>query len=255
MTLRTPLIVGNWKLHHLREQAVQVSRQIAARVQPLLNRCEVGIAPVFTTLSDVEQEIRGQGLHLAAQNLYWQEQGAFTGEVSASFLKDVGCDMAIVGHSERRQLFEESNAMVAKKAHAALQQGLTPIVCVGETLSQREAGDAEKTVLSQLGAVIEKLGPEIAKTVVAYEPVWAIGTGKVATPEDAQEIHEALRAALAKVGSEVAENTRILYGGSVKPDNVTDLMHCQDIDGALVGGASLNVEDFLLIVSRGVEAR
>jgi triosephosphate isomerase len=211
---------------------------------------DVLIAPPFTALASIAERIAGSRLLLAAQNLHWETQGAFTGEISAAMLVAAGCTHVIVGHSERRQLFGDTDATVARKTRAALQARLTPIVCVGETLAEREAGTTMDVVRRQLTSGLADLAPDaVAATIIAYEPVWAIGTGRVATPEQAQEVHSALRALISGLaGPAVAAGVRILYGGSVKPDNVDALLRQPDLDGALVGGASLKATDFARIV-------
>jgi triosephosphate isomerase len=198
----------------------------------------------------VREALGGSAVKLAAQNVYWEDQGAYTGEVSAPLLRDVGCAYCIVGHSERRQLFGETNETVHRRVHALLSQGLVPILCVGETLAQREASETLDVVLGQLSRGLDGVGKtEAASLVVAYEPVWAIGTGRTASPADAQEVHAAIRERLGALYDEAtASAMRILYGGSVKPENAATLMAEKDLDGALVGGASLNAESFAAIV-------
>jgi triosephosphate isomerase (TIM) len=230
--MRKPVIAGNWKMYKLHDEAVET----ALALKPLTanaNHCEVIIAPVFTALKTVA------------------EQSANTGEVSAEMLKDVGCSHVIIGHSERRQFYRETDEFVNKKTKAALRSGLTAIVCVGETLDEREAGEAESVVKTQLFAGLENLTvSDMERIIIAYEPVWAIGTGKTAAPEQAQEMHGFIRKILFEAhGKETADNIRILYGGSVKPENIRDLMSQTDIDGALVGGASLEAESFARIIN------
>lgn len=247
---RRPLIAGNWKLHNTVAQSLDLARQIEQGLDHA-TACEVVIAPVFTALHAVGGLLSaGSKLQLAGQDVYWQERGAFTGEVSAVLLRDVGCTHVIVGHSERRQFFAESDATVLQKTRAALAQPLTPIVCVGETLEQRRAGKTLDVVLGQARAVWRQVETAaLPKLLFAYEPVWAIGTGLAATPADAEEVHAALRSALAADhGHTVASQVRLLYGGSVKPDNAASLLAQTNIDGALVGGASLVAADFLAIV-------
>ena len=212
---------------------------------------EVVLGPPFTALHAVGGAIKGSGIALAAQNMHWEPKGAFTGEVSPVMLKDAGCAYVIIGHSERRQFFGETDATVNKKLAAAYANGLIPIMCVGETLDGRERGDAFKVIETQLAGGLKDVGPKQAEaTVIAYEPVWAIGTGKTATPRQAQEVHAFIRGWLRKAyGDAVAANIRIQYGGSVKPDNVKELMACEDIDGALVGGASLKADSFSALVN------
>jgi len=252
MSARKPLLAGNWKMHGLRAEAEALARGIVAGCSKLTDR-EVLLAPPYTALTRVGAIVAGSPVHLGAQNLYWEPKGAFTGEVSAAMLRDAGCSHVIVGHSERRQLFGECDGTVANKIKAAQSAGLTPIICVGETLADRQAGTTLEVIHRQLHDGL--LGPEttaIASLVVAYEPVWAIGTGEVATPDLAQAVHEFIRETLsAMFGADAAQACRILYGGSVKPDNVDELMKEPDIDGALVGGASLDVESFLRIVNFG----
>ena len=247
---RTPGIAGNWKMHMTVPEAL-------ALVSGLMPACsgrrdvEVVLGPPFTALHAVSSAINGSGIGLAAQNMHYEAKGAFTGEVSASMLLDVGCTHAIIGHSERRQYFCETDSTVNLKVKAALTSGLVPIVCVGETLSQREKGEAFKVIEGQLYGGLEGLSPEQSKTIIiAYEPVWAIGTGKTATPEQALEVHAYIRKWLSdRFGADSAAATRILYGGSVNPGNVVDLMGREDIDGALVGGASLKADSFLALVN------
>ena len=212
---------------------------------------EVVLAPPFTALHAVSDAIKGSGMALAAQNMHWESKGAFTGEVSPAMLRDAGCAFVIIGHSERRQFFGETDATVNKKLAAAYANGLTPIMCVGETLAERERGDAFKVIETQLSGGLKDVGPKQAEgTVIAYEPVWAIGTGKTATPQQAQEAHAFIRGWLRKAyGEAVAAKIRIQYGGSVKPDNVKELMACEDIDGALVGGAALKADSFSALVN------
>ena len=249
MTARKPLVAGNWKLHHGLRASEDLARAVAAGAGSD-GAVEVVVAPVFTALHAVGAALAGTGVGLAAQDLHWDDQGAFTGEVSAPLLADVGCSHVIIGHSERRQLFGETDANVARKVGAALRHRLVPIVCVGETLEQREAGKTLSVVLGQLDAALAGLGADaVGGLVVAYEPVWAIGTGKVAKASDAQEVHAAIRARVSEtIDAGAAAALRILYGGSVKADNAEELMGQPDIDGALVGGASLKAEQFLPIV-------
>jgi triosephosphate isomerase len=250
---RRPLVAGNWKLYKTlaesRALASEIREQLGTEAE-LTNGPEVALGPVFTALTTVRDAISGSTLRLAAQDSYWEPQGAFTGQVSAALLADVGCHYVIAGHSERRQLFHESDADVNKKARAVLKHGMAPIVCVGETLTEREAGSAEAVVVRQLSAALADISePEMARVVIAYEPVWAIGTGKNAQPKDAQEMHATIRAQLSqRFGAKVAAGCRVLYGGSVKPENAAALMAEPDIDGALVGGASLAAASFCAIV-------
>lgn len=216
------------------------------------NHCDVVIAPVFTALKTVADRLDGSNIAVAGQDCSTQNEfGAYTGEVTAEMLKDVGCSYVIIGHSERRQFYGETDQSVNKKAKAAVEAGLTAIVCVGEQLSEREAGQAESVVKNQLAGSLAGLTvSDMERIIIAYEPVWAIGTGKTATPEQAQEMHGYIRRTVAEThGSETGERVRILYGGSVKPNNIGTLMAQQDIDGALVGGASLEAESFAAIVN------
>ena len=250
--MRTPLIVGNWKMHKTVAEALELVDRLAPLVEGLVG-AEVAVAPPFTALEAVGRRLAGSAVGLAAQNLHWEPQGAFTGEVSAAMLRDVGCRFAIVGHSERRQLFGETDDAVARKAAAALGAGLTPIVCVGETLAEREGGNAFAVVERQVRAALEALAREtLERVVVAYEPVWAIGTGRTATSEQAQEVHGCIRRVLAGAAGAAADVIRILYGGSVKPSNSAELQAQPDVDGALVGGASLDAETFAAIARSGV---
>ncbi len=227
----------------------------ALELKPLVanvNRCEVVIAPVFTALGTVAARLEGSNIAVAAQDCAVQNEfGAHTGEIAAAMLKDVGCSHIIIGHSERRQFYAETDGSVNKKAKAAIEAGLAAIVCVGEHLADRQAGEAERVVKNQLAGSLAGLTvSDMERIIIAYEPVWAIGTGKTATPEQAQEMHGHIRQNIAEThGAEVSERTRILYGGSVKPDNISSLMTQQDIDGALVGGASLEAESFAAIVN------
>ena len=216
------------------------------------NHCDVVVAPVFTALKTMADRLEGSNIHVAAQDCATQNEfGAFTGEVTPGMIKDAGCSHVIIGHSERRQFFGETDASVNKKAKAAIEAGLTAIVCIGEQLSEREAGNADSVVKTQLNGSLAGLTvSDMERIIIAYEPVWAIGTGKTATPEQAQEMHGHIRRnVLAVHGPETAAKTRILYGGSVKPENIGSLMSQEDIDGALVGGASLDAQSFARIVN------
>jgi triosephosphate isomerase (TIM) len=213
------------------------------------SHCQVVLAPPFTSLASVSEEIRGTSLKMAAQNAFWETKGAYTGEISLPMLEDAGCSMVILGHSERRQYFGETDATVNRRIHAALSSTLQPIVCIGESLSEREAGKHHSVVAQQLAGGLDCLTQEgLLRIILAYEPVWAIGTGRTASPETAQEMHCHIRNWLSGKFGKVAEEIRILYGGSVKPDNVDTLMQQPDIDGALVGGACLEAESFLRII-------
>ena len=243
--MRTPVMAGNWKMHCTSGEAVGLARELSERLASGVE-AEVVVAPPYTALIPVREVLSRSVISLSAQNLHWEPKGALTGEVSAEMLKDAGCSHVIIGHSERRSLFGESDKGVNRKVIAALAQGLTPIVCVGETLQEREAGTTRDIVLSQLdGALCGLDADAIAQLLIAYEPVWAIGTGRTATPDQAQEVHAWIRERLSTLANtDVAKQIRILYGGSVKPDNVAELMGQPDLDGALVGGASLKADSF-----------
>ena len=247
--MRTPIIAGNWKLNYKQEQAGDLARQIVEATREVSD-VEVVLCPVYTSLETVRRIVEHSPVKLGAQDMFWEESGAFTGEVSASLLKDAGCSLVIIGHSERRQYFNETNETVNRKVKAALTAGLIPIMCVGETLPEREAGKVESVISDHLLNGLAGLSSEeISKIIIAYEPVWAIGTGKNATPDQAQEVHLLIRKLLAKVSDpKTAEKVRIQYGGSVKPDNIKALMAQPDIDGALVGGAGLKAETFVPLV-------
>ena len=251
--MRKPVIAGNWKMYKMLGEAVDA----ALALKPLVanaNHCEVVIAPVFTALKMVADRLEGSNISVAGQNCASQNEfGAHTGEVAPTMIKDVGCSHVLIGHSERRQFYGETDEAVNKKIKAALAAGLTAIVCVGEMLSERDAGMAESIVKRQTVSGLEGLTVvDMERIIIAYEPVWAIGTGKTATPEQAQEMHAHIRKFVAETqGDEIADKTRILYGGSVKPDNIATLMSQPDVDGALVGGASLEAESFAQIVNYG----
>ena len=243
--VREPLVVGNWKMNGSRESVRALLGKIVSRGRI---GCDVLVCPSFVFLDVASESIRGSDLGLSAQNVDWNKDGAFTGEVSVSMLKEAGCTHTLVGHSERRELLGETNELVAKKFVAALDGGLLPILCVGESLSEREAGSTESVVLRQLDAVLDLVGiVGFGESIVAYEPVWAIGTGKSATASEANAVHELIRKRLAKESEQLSESIRILYGGSVKPENADELFEMKSIDGALVGGASLNAGSFLAI--------
>lgn len=218
---------------------------------------EIVLCPVFTALSEVSEVVTGSNIGVGAQDMYWESEGAYTGEISPVMIKDAGCRYVIIGHSERRQYFSETNESVNKKLKAALKHGLTPVVCVGETLSERERGDTFKVLEDHVKNGLAQISQEdMAKIVIAYEPVWAIGTGKTATPEQAQEAHHYIRDLLVKLfDKETAEQVRIQYGGSVKPENIVELMRQPDVDGGLVGGASLKVDSFSQIVKQAAQVK
>ena len=246
---RTPLIAGNWKMYLSVAEAVALAKAVAAASQGLTDR-EVMIAPSFTALPPVAEAVAGSPVRVAAQNVAWEKEGAFTGEISPVMLQDAGVSMVILGHSERRHIFGEDNAMVNRRLLGAMQFALTPVLCVGETLEEREQDATFTVVEEQLSQGIKDVGSDrISQVVVAYEPVWAIGTGKTASKEQAQEVHAFIRKVLGDLyEKKLADEIRILYGGSVKPENVDSLMAQPDIDGALVGGAALQSESFDRII-------
>jgi triosephosphate isomerase (TIM) len=248
--MRRSIFAGNWKMYKTVADGVALAQAIRTGVESLRPPHEVVVVPPFTALHAVGQALKGGPVGLGGQNLHWEKEGAFTGEISPVMLKDVGCAFVVIGHSERRQLFGETDDAVGRKARAAMDQGLLPIVCVGETLQERESGRTLEVVERQLERGLRDLRPDdVARGVVAYEPVWAIGTGRVATPDQAQEVHAFIRRQVVRShGEEPARALRILYGGSVKPDNTAGLMAQGDVDGALVGGASLSADSFLKIV-------
>ncbi len=247
--MRKPLIAGNWKLHKTLSEAKELAGSLAANLSDV-TEVDVVIAPVFTALTSVAEVIQSSPLKLAAQNCYPVETGAFTGEVSPALLKDAGCEYVIIGHSERRQLLDETDHFINLKLIKALEAGLKPILCIGETLQERETDQMLEVLTTQIkGGLANLSATHMAEVVIAYEPVWAIGTGKTASAEQAQEAHSFIRGLLQGLFTkEVALATRILYGGSVKPNNVDGLMAMDDIDGALVGGASLKADDFIRLV-------
>jgi triosephosphate isomerase (TIM) len=250
--MRRPLIAGNWKMNTDRASAVALAGGIARRAGDF-SKVDLLVCPPFVYLSAVGEALKGSPVGLGAQNMYHEASGAFTGEISASMLLDAGCRFVILGHSERRHILGESDVSVNRKTLASLAAGLVPIVCVGELLSEREAGQTTKVIRRQFEQSLAGVtGDQIAGLVIAYEPVWAIGTGKVATPRQAEEVHADLRRLLAeRYNEQAAAEVRILYGGSVKPDNAGELLSQPNIDGALVGGASLKVDDFLGIAAAG----
>jgi triosephosphate isomerase len=248
--MRKPVIAGNWKLFKTIAEAVALVNEL----KPLVvanQSVEIVVAPVFTSLSRVSDAIKDSNINMASQDCYWEEEGAFTGEVAPKLLKDAGCSHAIIGHSERRQYFGETDLTVNKKTKAAIAAGLTAIVCVGESLVERESDQTFNVIETQItGGLSGFTERDFSHIVIAYEPVWAIGTGKTASDAQAQEVHAFIRQLIARLfGQAVADAVRILYGGSVKPDNVKGLMSQPDIDGALVGGASLKAESFAAIVN------
>lgn len=246
---RRALLAGNWKMHMNIAQAVELAQAVAKVGSGCTDR-DVMLAPPFTALASVAQALQGSNVLLASQNVAWEAQGAFTGEIAPPMLTDIGVRMAIIGHSERRQIFLEDDAMINRRLRAALAFGLTPVLCIGETLQERESGATFRVLEQQLRGALQEVSADRAEQIVlAYEPVWAIGTGKTATTAQAQEAHAFLRGLLADMfNKKVAETIRILYGGSVKPDNIDELMAQADIDGALVGGAALKIDSFERII-------
>lgn len=247
--MRTPLLAGNWKMHKTISESVGLVNELNGLIGKIYER-DVVVCPPFTSLHAVRDALKETVIKLGAQDVFWEEKGAYTGEVAPLMLRDAGCTYVIIGHSERRKYFSETDSMVNKKAHAGFNAGLIPIVCVGETLEQREAGKTRTVVEEQVrGALKDLTSLQIEKLVIAYEPIWAIGTGKTDSPEEANNTIKTIRNIVASLyGDESAQKTRILYGGSVKPDNIDSFMREKEIDGALVGGASLEAVSFARIV-------
>ncbi|AEF93031.1 triosephosphate isomerase [Desulfotomaculum nigrificans CO-1-SRB] len=250
--MRQLIIAGNWKMHKNIHEAMEFLQELRGKLGS--TPVEAVVCPPFTALAPVAEALKGSNIALGAQNMHWEKQGAYTGEVSPLMLREIGCKYVILGHSERRQYFGETDESVNKKVKAALEHGLVPIICVGETLDQREAGITEQVVATQTTGALEGLTPgQVAGLVIAYEPVWAIGTGKTASEKDAQQVNRYIRKVIAdQYGAAAAEAVRIQYGGSVKPGNARALMSQPDIDGALVGGASLQVDDFVGIIENSL---
>ncbi len=246
--MRKAIIAGNWKMNKTPDEA----RALVEELIPLVAdaECDVVVCPPFVDLCPVSKAIKGTNIHLGAQNIHWAKSGAFTGEISADMLKKFGVEYAIVGHSERRQYFGETDATVNMRAKAALENGITPIICVGESLEQRERGETDEFVASQVRGALEGISADDARRVViAYEPIWAIGTGRTATAEMAEETIIVIRKTLCSIfGNDAAETVRIQYGGSMNPQNAASLMAMENIDGGLIGGASLKAEDFSKVV-------
>jgi triosephosphate isomerase len=249
---RTPLVAGNWKMFHGGSSGCALAHAISHGSRGITG-VDIVVAPPFTALAAVSHEVQGSRVEIAAQNFHPKPEGAFTGEVSAPMLLESGCRWVIIGHSERRQLFGETDETVHEKTVAAIEAGLRPIVCVGETLEEREAGKTLSVVSRQLDAFSADLAGKPGYGVIAYEPVWAIGTGKVAGPDQAEEAHAALRERLRARSPELAARTLLLYGGSVKADNAAKLFACPNVDGALVGGASLDANSFIQILRAAVK--
>jgi triosephosphate isomerase (TIM) len=247
--MRKPIIAGNWKMYKTIPEAKTLVTGMLSKLSGF-NDVEVVFCPPFTALSTVKELIKGTPCAVGAQNLYWKEQGAFTGEISPLMLKDIGCDYVIIGHSERRQYFGETDATVNLKVKAALAVGIKPIICVGESLAEREAGETDSLIKRQTEKALEGIEASAIPTlVIAYEPIWAIGTGKSSSAKDANEVIGLIRKTVANLfGKEVAEQMRIQYGGSVKPENIKEYMAEPEIDGALVGGASLEAESFFKLI-------
>jgi len=247
--MRRPIVAGNWKMHGTRSENARLIEEITSRY-PADPAAECIVCPPYVYLQEVGRQLRDSTILLGAQDVCADPQGAFTGEVSAAMLKDVGCQYVIVGHSERRLLYRESDQLVARKFAGAQAKALVPILCVGEQLAERESGRTRDVVARQLDAVLELCGAQtLESAVIAYEPVWAIGTGRNATPEQAQEVHAFIRARVAARDATIAGGTRILYGGSVKASNAAELFTMPDVDGGLVGGASLKADEFLAILA------
>lgn len=248
--MRKKIIAGNWKMNKTAPEAVELAKEIKQALRS--NNADVVLCPPFTDLSAVHNVIHDTPIALGAQNLHWEEKGAYTGEVSADMLKSVGCHYVIIGHSERRQYFGESDETVNKKIKSALSEGLIPIVCVGESLDQRQSDRTEVVVEAQIKAAFEAVEKiNVPKMVIAYEPVWAIGTGKVATPEQAQDVHAFIRTLITDIyDQESAAAIRIQYGGSMKPKNASELLAQPDVDGGLIGGASLQADSFVDIINQ-----
>jgi len=247
---RQPLVAGNWKMYKTPSEATELVRELKEKAKDL-NGVRVVVCPPFSSICSVKKELgRGQ-IAIGAQNCHWDDEGAYTGEVSAKMLADSGCEYVIVGHSERRHLFRETDEIINMKLKQALKEGLTTILCVGETWQEKESGNTEKVVEEQIKKGLNGIDRElISKVVVAYEPVWAIGSGKNATPDQARQAHQFIRKLINELyGIETAEQMLVIYGGSVNPENAKELLQTEDVDGALVGGASLKSEQFLRIIS------
>ncbi|HIE44356.1 MAG TPA: triose-phosphate isomerase [Candidatus Omnitrophica bacterium] len=247
--MRRTVIAGNWKMHKTIQEATELVEKLKQNLIDVTGK-EVVLCPPFTALSSVHEIIKDTHIKLGAQNIFWEAEGAFTGEISSTMIKEAGCEFVIIGHSERRKYFGENGAVVNKKIKLAFSSELSPIFCVGETLKERENGLAEETVIKQVNdGLVGIVEESLERLIIAYEPVWAIGTGKTATPEVAESMHRLIRSHLSQIySSNLSDMVPILYGGSVKPENIDSLMHQEDIDGVLVGGASLESESFTRIV-------
>ncbi|MEN6385603.1 MAG: triose-phosphate isomerase [Phycisphaerales bacterium] len=255
--MRKPFIGGNWKMNTDSKSAVELAKGVAQKTASFLSKVDVAVCPPFVYLPAVKAALGSSAVGLGAQDVYFEAKGAFTGEVSCGMLRDVGCKYVIIGHSERRHVIKESNALINKKLTAAIEAGLLPIFCVGELLEERNAGKTEAVVKEQIVQGMSGISAEKAKVItIAYEPVWAIGTGVNATPEQAQEVHFMIRQLIAKMyNKDLADGMIIQYGGSAKPDNAAVLMSQSDIDGLLVGGASLKADDFAAMIKAAAEAK
>ena len=246
--MRKPIIAGNWKMHKTIAEALEFVNEVKDRVNN--DKVEAVICAPFTLLKDLKQATKGTNIKIGAQNMHFEEKGAFTGEISPLMLKELDMDYVVIGHSERRQYFNETDETVNKKVLKALEVGIDPILCVGETLEEREAGKTVEKITKQTELALEGLTKDqVENTIIAYEPVWAIGTGKTATSEDANDVIAYIREVVANLYGELANEVRIQYGGSVKPSNVAEIMNQSDIDGALVGGASLEANDYVELVN------
>lgn len=246
--MRKPIIAGNWKMNKTIKEALEFAEAVKGKICP--DKAEAVICAPFTLLKDLKEAVAGTDIKIGAQNMHFEDNGAFTGEVAPAMLKEIGMDYVIIGHSERRQYFNETDETVNKKVLKALEVGIDPIVCCGETLEEREADKTKDVVKVQVEAALKDVAKEdLAKVVIAYEPIWAIGTGKTATSEQANDVIAYIREVVKGLYGELAEEVRIQYGGSVKPANVAEIMAQSDIDGALVGGASLKAEDFLALLN------
>jgi triosephosphate isomerase len=253
-SMRNKIIAGNWKMNKNSYESAELIKGLTAKIAKLPANVKAIICPPFTALELAKGLLAGSPIELGAQNMYFEDEGAFTGEISPKMLTAVGCTYVILGHSERRQFFGETDAIINKKTKKAFVSKLTPIVCVGETLEQREKGITDSVITTQVKGCLQDIpASDVEKTIIAYEPVWAIGTGKTATPQQAQDVHKLIRTLVAQLYSQtVADSVIIQYGGSVKPDNAKELLHQPDIDGALVGGACLKADSFAAIVEAAV---
>ncbi len=251
--MRRLMIAGNWKMNKTVAEGVDLVRKLSYATNNITS-LDILVCPTFTALKSVSEAIKGTNIKLGAQNMFWEESGAYTGEISPLMIKDVGCEYVIIGHSERREYFGETEETVNKKLKSALSYSLKPILCIGEKLAERESGATERVLETQIvGALDGFSAVEMEQIIIAYEPIWAIGTGKTATPEIADSTQKFIRDKIASIfNSQLANKIRILYGGSVKPENAKDLLSCENIDGALVGGASLDADKFAKIIEAGL---